>query len=98
MDKVLFKIKIFLTNVSRIIMSFLFVNLNFGYINKVAGAVWDPNSITCYDTAPQPTNTLTLKHIFIILVPLAIIIGFVILMIKKKKSKSKEEKKDAKKD
>lgn len=104
MKKMLLKIRILLTNLSRVIMSFLFINLNFSFANKVFGvSLKDIESmqITCYDAGPSEivsTNTFTLKNVLIILVPVAIIIGVIILIVKKKKSKSKEEKKNAKKD
>ena len=103
MKKILLRTRIVLTNVSRLIMSFLFINLNFSLANKVFGvSVTDIDSmqITCYDAGPSEivsTNTFTLKNVFIILVPVAIIIGIIILIVKKKKNKSKEEKKDVKK-
>lgn len=101
MKKMLLKIRILLTNISRIIMSFMFINLNFSYANRVLGVSINDLDIqmTCYDVGPpiESANTLTLKNILIILVPVAIIIGAVILIVKKK-SKSKEEKKNAKKD
>lgn len=101
MKKILLKIRIVLTNISRVIMSFLFINLNFSYINRVLGvSITDISpQITCYDVGPsiETSNTLTLKNVLIILVPVVIVIGAVILIVKKKKSKSKEEKKDAKK-
>lgn len=103
MKKMLLEIRILLTNISRVIMSFLFINLNFSFTNKVFGvSLEDINSmqITCYDAGPSEvvsTKTFTLKNVLIILVPVAIIIGVIILIIKKKYNKSKEEKKDVKK-
>lgn len=101
MKKMLLKIRILLTNISRVIMSFLFINLNFSYVNRVLGenvTVISP-VVTCYYSGPsEKVNTFTLKNVLIILVPVAVIIGVIILIVKKKKSKSKEEKKDAKKD
>lgn len=38
MKKILLKTRIVLTNISRVIMSFLFINLNFSLANKVLGA------------------------------------------------------------
>ena len=107
MKKLILKLKIIMTNISRIIMSFLFVSLNFSYVNRVFGVskTNTPLEITCYDvagydvgTSIETSNTLTLKNVLIILVPVVIIIGAIILIVKKKKSKSKEEKKNAKKD
>lgn len=102
MKKLILKLKIIMTNISRVIMSFLFINLNFSYVNRVLGenvTVISP-TVTCYYSGPleETSNTLTLKKVLIILVPAVIVIGTAILIIKKKKSKSKEEKKDAKKD
>lgn len=117
MKKIILKTKIILTNISRVIMSFLFINLNFSLANKVLGVSLNDIStqITCYDAGPSEivstqitcygadpseivsTNTFTLKNVLIILVPVAIIIGSIILIAKKRKSKSKEEKKDVKK-
>lgn len=103
MKKLILKLKIIMTNISRIIMSFLFINLNFSLANKVLGAtIGDVTQlqITCYDTGPRETlstNTFTLKNVLIILVPAAIIIGVIILIVKKRKNKSKKEKKDVKK-
>lgn len=103
MKKLILKLKIIMTNISRIIMSFLFINLNFSLANKVLGAtIGDVTQlqITCYDTGPRETlstNTFTLKNVLIILVPAAIIIGVIILIVKRRKNKSKKEKKDVKK-
>ena len=103
MKKLILRLKIIITNISRIIMSFLFINLNFSLANKVFGVSLkdiDSMQITCYDVGPSAivsTNTFTLKNVLIILVPVAIIIGVIILIVKKKKNKSKEEKKDVKK-
>ena len=103
MKKLFLRLKIIITNISRIIMSFLFINLNFSLANKVFGVSLkdiDSMQITCYEAGPSEivsTNTFTLKNVLIILVPVAIIIGVIILIVKKKKNKSKEEKKDVKK-
>lgn len=103
MKKLLLKTRIVLTNISRVIMSFLFINLNFSLANKVFGVSIkdiEPTQITCYDAGPSEivsTKTFTLKNVLIILVPVAIIIGVIIFIVKKKKNKSKEEKKDVKK-
>ena len=103
MKELILKLRIIMTNISRIIMSFLFINLNFSLANKVLGAtIGDVTQlqITCYDTGPRETlstNTFTLKNVLIILVPAAIIIGVIILIVKRRKNKSKKEKKDVKK-
>ena len=110
MRKMLLKIRIFLTNVSRVIMGLLFVNLKFSYSNKVFGTSLDSNDVinsgmnfiterpqpTCYMDTVAPN--VAIKNIFVIFVPLAIIIGFIILIIKKKKNKHKEDERDDKKD
>lgn len=95
MKKSLLKTRIVLTNISRIIMSFLFINLNFSLANKVLGAtIGDVTQlqITCYGTGPRETlstNTFTLKNVLIILVPVAIIIGAIILIVKRRKKQIK---------
>lgn len=101
MKKILLKTRILLTNISRVIMSFLFINLNFSLANKVLGVSLNKSmEITCYGAGPSEissTNAFTLKNVFIILVPVVIIIETIILIVKTKKNKSKEEKKDVKK-
>ena len=87
MKKILLKTRIVLTNISRVIMSFLFINLNFSLANKVFGVSIDSMQITCYGAEPSEivsTNTFTLKNVLIILVPVAIIIGAIILIVKRK--------------
>lgn len=67
MKKILLKTRIILTNISRVIMNFLFINLNFSLANKVFGvSVKDIDSmqISCYDAGPSgmvSTNTFRLK-------------------------------------
>ena len=104
MKKLILKLRIIMTNISRIIMSFLFINLNFSLANKVSGTyigeAEEMPRITCYAPGPRETpstNTFTLKNVLIILVPVAIIIGVIILIVKRRKNKSKKEKKDVKK-
>lgn len=98
MKKLALKLKIIITNISRIIMSFLFINLNFSLNNKALGASIKNMDVTCYDTFPaEQSETFTFKNVLIILVPVAIIIGTIILIVKRKKKKSKEEKTDVKK-
>lgn len=116
MKKLILKLKIIMTNISRVIMSFLFVNLNFSLANKVSGTyIGNKGEVqgTCYgaplyyDIGQEEfnqvaketlsTNTFTLKNVLIILVPVAIIIGAIILIVKRRKNKSKQEKKDVKK-
>ena len=111
MKKWILKIRILLTNISRVIMSFLFINLNFSFLNKVYGVSLSDSSleITCYDAGPEVTcyadsaiepEIFTLKNVLIVLVPIVIVVVAVILIMKKrKKNKSKEDKKeDVKKD
>lgn len=117
MRKMLLKIRIFLTNVSRVIMGLLFVNLKFSYLNKVFGSSLDSNevinstdnfikkgpTVLCYEPVRPDfddvnINEIFVKNIIFIFVPLAIIIGFIILIIKKKKNKHKEDERDDKKD
>ena len=101
MKNILLRTKIVLTNISRVIMSFLFINLNFSLTNKVLGTSLkdiDPMEITCYEAGPNKIvspNAFTLKNVLIILVPIAIIIGVIILIVKR--NKAKKEKKDVKK-
>ena len=103
MKKILLKTRIVLTNISRVIMSFLFINLNFSLANKVLGTTIEevPQvEMICYGAGPRETlstNTFTLKNVLIILVPVAIIIGVIISIVKRRKNKSKKEKKDVKK-
>ncbi|MDO4382407.1 MAG: hypothetical protein Q4C39_05050 [Clostridia bacterium] len=98
MKKQFLKFRIIMTNISRIIMSFLFVNLSFSLANRVLG--FEPINkeiiATCYAAGPDE-KTFTLNNVLIILVPVAIIIGVVIFIIKKKKNKTKEEKRDVEK-
>ena len=100
MKKLILKIKILLTNISRITMSFLFINLNFFYTNRVFGVVRpeDFGEPTCYDVGPTTGDKIEMifEDVLIILVPIAIVVG--IIIIKRKKNKSKEEKEDDKKD
>lgn len=103
MKELILKLRIIMTNISRIIMSFLFINLNFSLANKVLGTTIEevPQvEMICYGAGPRETlstNTFTLKNVLIILVPVAIIIGVIILIVKRRKNKSKKEKKDVKK-
>ena len=99
MKKVILRIRILLTNISRVIMSFLFINLNFSYVNKVFGVSTAPRvQVTCYAAGPQENDTLALSNVLIFLVPVIIVIGTIVLIVKKKKNNAKEENKDDKKD
>lgn len=104
MKKIFLKIRIIMTNISRIIMSFLFINLSSLFQNNAQATntnVNEPIIITCYYTGPQSTketlvDSMNLEKVFIIAVPVVIVIVLVSLIIIKKK-KSKKEKKDVKK-
>ena len=92
------KLKIILTNIRRVIMSVLFVNLAF--MNKVfAGRVFPDLGTTCYDRGPEPVEPVfTIKHVFIGLVPVVLVLGIVICIVKKHKNKSKKEENNDKQD
>lgn len=104
MKKIFLKIRIIMTNISRIIMSFLFINLSSLFQNNAKATntnVNEPIIITCYDAGPQNTkeslvDSMNLEKVFIIAVPVVIVIALISLIIIKKK-KSKKEKKDVKK-
>ena len=90
MKKKNLKLKILLTNIRRIIMSFLFVNLGTLFQNNVK-AIIDINTVslnsqmTCYDSGPQPTMWEKIEHVFILIVPITLIILLIIFISKKKK-------------
>lgn len=102
MKKIFLKIRIIMTNISRIIMSFLFINLSSLFQNNAqATNVNEPIIITCYVAGPTNTkealvDSMDLEKVFIIAVPVVIVIALVSLIIIKKK-KSKKEKEDVKK-
>ena len=100
MKKFIMKLKILVTNISRVIMSLLFVNIEISFMDNVFAV--SPSSvsyeITCYDVAPPYEPKQELNNILIFLVPIVIIIGVVIFIVIKKNKKTKEEKKDDKKD
>lgn len=112
MKKIFLKIRIIMTNISRIIMSFLFINLSSLFQNNAQATntnVNEPIIITCYVAGPQNTkenfvdprkleliDSMNLEKVFIIAVPVVIVIALISLIIIKKK-KSKKEKKDVKK-
>lgn len=93
MKKLILKLKIIMTNISRIIMSFLFVNLGFLFQNNVQASM-EP---TCYIAGPSVdekvvSNSINLQKVFIIAVPIVLVIALVsFIIIKKKKSKKKEK-------
>lgn len=94
MRKIRLKLKIIMTNLSRIIMSFLFVNLGSLFQNGVQAST-DP---TCYWVGPtvdKKVSDFSWDKVFIILVPIVIVItliSFIIIKRKKKKAKKKENK------
>lgn len=99
------KLKIILTNIRRVIMSVLFVNLAF--MNKVFAEstfaeVLRKQGPTCYATGPQIEPAYTIRHVFIGLVPIVLVIGLVmwgiIYIVKKHKNKSKKEENNDKQD
>ena len=93
MKKFILKFKITMTNISRIIMSFLFVNLGYLFQNNVQASI-EP---TCYIAGPSTdekvvSNSINLQKVFIIAVPIVLVIAIVsFIIIKKKKSKTKEK-------
>lgn len=93
MKKLILKLKIIMTNISRIIMSFLFVNLGSLFQNKVQASI-EP---TCYIAGPSVdekvvSNSINLQKVFIIAVPIVLVIALVsFIIIKRKKSKKKEK-------
>lgn len=93
MKKLILKLKIIMTNISRIIMSFLFVNLGSVFQNSVHASI-DP---TCYiagptDGAKVNSTSVSLEKVFIIAVPIVLVIALVsFIIIKRKKSKKKEK-------
>ncbi len=94
--------KIIWTTIRRVIMSVLFVNLSFG--SKVLATNGLPaikglptEQITCYAVGPRQTaGVMNFKNVFIIFVPVALIVGIVVYMVKKHKNKSKKEENDDK--
>lgn len=97
MKKLILKLKIIMTNISRIIMSFLFVNLGVLFQNNVQANVQVSMEPTCYVAGPSVdekvvSNSINLQKVFIIVVPIVLVIALVsFIIIKKKKSKKKEK-------
>lgn len=92
MKKLILKSKIIMTNISRVIMSFLFVNLGSLFQNSVQASV-EP---TCYIAGPtldeKVSSSFSLEKVFIIAVPIVLVIALVsFIIIKRKKSKKKEK-------
>lgn len=99
MRKSILKLKITMTNISRIIMSLLFVNLGYLFQNNVQASM-EP---ICYLAGPSTdaklvSNSINLQKVFIIAVPIVLVIALVsFIIIKRNKSKKKENKEDVKK-
>ncbi len=101
------KLKVVLTNISRIITSFLFINLGSLIHSKYVNAASARMEPSCYLVGPTDSHynnsvseagkqIIGTDNVFIILVPIAIIViivGIVIYKCKKnkKKEKAKEE-------
>ncbi len=91
MKKRFLKFKIAMTNISRVIMSFLFVNVGYLFRNTVL-AVTIRAEPTCYAAGPSASNSINLEKVFIIVAPIVLVIAVVsYIIIKKKKSKKKKE-------
>ena len=104
MEKRFLKFKIAMTNISRVIMSFLFVNVGYLFQNSVL-AVKNPNreltpadltgkELSCYIAGP-PRFEL---NVFIIAVPIVLVIAVVSFIIIKKKKSKKNKKEEEKKE
>lgn len=108
MKKVILKIKIFLTNIFRIIYSFLFINvgslfLKFTRANAVTLEEMQTEA-TCYFTGPtEPTLEEKIveqlqvdpSKVFILLVPVVLVVLFVIyIRVKNKKDKEDDNKEE----
>lgn len=93
MKKLILKFKITMTNISRIITSFLFVNLGYLFQNNVQASI-EP---TCYIAGPSAdekvvSNSINLQKVFIVAVPIVLVVAIVsFIIIKKKKSKKNEK-------
>lgn len=93
MKKQSLKLRIIMTNISRIIMSFLFVNLVALFQNNVQASM-EP---TCYIAGPSVdgkvvSNSINLQKVFIVAVPIVLVVAIVsFIIIKKKKSKKNEK-------
>lgn len=98
--KKMIKLRVFATNVFRIISSFLFVNMSFLFNNRALGNSVNPFNVypenTCYARGPV-SPAYMFRKVFILLVPIAIVIAVIIIVYKKRK-KSGKEKKDDKQD
>lgn len=102
MKKVVLKLKIIMTNIARVIMSFLFVNLGSFFQNGVQASqrTIEP---TCYIAGHSVdekvvSSSVNLEKVFIIAVPIILVIvliSFVIIKIKKSKKKEKDNKENS---
>ena len=95
MKKIFLKIRIIMTNISRIIMSLLFINLSSLFQNNAQATNTNVNEPIII-TKEALVDSMNLEKVFIIAVPVVIVIALVSLIIIKKK-KSKKEKEDVKK-
>ena len=94
MKKIILKFKIIITNISRVIISFLFVNLSSFFQNGVQATSMEP---TCYIAGPSVdekvvSNSINLQKVFIIAAPIVLVIALVSFIIIKKKKDKKSEK------
>ena len=109
MKKLKLKLRIIMTNISRILWSFLFINLYLSYVNKkpvLSANAIDTKTLvnfnleTCYDagytTSTMDPDTITIKNVLIILIPVVIIIGIAVLIIRNRIKKPKERNKENK--
>ena len=104
MKKRFLKFKIIMTNISRIIMSFLFVNVGYLFQNSVLAVVIRPEDIepSCYlagpSSEPELSSYISLEKVFIIAVPIVLVIAVVSFIIIKKKKSKKNKKEEEKKE
>lgn len=94
MKKKFLKPKIIMTNISRVIMSFLFVNMGYLFQNSVQGVqgakMPEPS---CYLVGSPIEPKVNLEKVFIIAIPIVLVIALVLfIIVKKKKSKKNKEK------
>lgn len=106
MKNIKLRIKIVLTNISRIIISFLFINLGNLFKNSlyVQASEYSYENISCYFAGPSYNNIinengkngnlnkLDISHVFIIIVPIVVIIVITAIIIIKHKNKKKDKK------
>ena len=87
-----FKFKIALTNISRIIISVIFINLSSVVfkMNRAFGTTIniDLDSITCYAVGPsmspwEKTINFFQENVFILIVPIILLVLLIIFLIKK---------------